>query len=200
MLHKAWGFGTKTLKAWWPFGDDATPISAAPVTPDLRGEGSLTTTVSVPAAPQRTWQRKWRDVKRYHADLAEIYQGNQLDQDNITRCIETFFKNCHEVGDWVQEETGLAAKKYVRTAPTLRLCDAISNTAKHHTRKPTPRSPDPITATMGDPSGDESGIHADIEWTSMSSGSGKADALKLADDCITEWEHFFHQSNLDPNS
>ncbi|WP_301149008.1 hypothetical protein [Mycobacterium simiae] len=164
----------------------------------------LTMRVSVSGAQQRTWQRKWRDVMFWHGTLTDIYNGDVLDQDGFTRCVETFFKNCHEVGDWVQETTGLPAKRYVRNGPTLALCDAISNGGKHHTRRPRPgrrgRHDDPITAIVDDLTGDETGIHADITWTSKRHGSGKADALKLADDCIREWEAFFKKHGLHPVS
>lgn len=196
MLQKAWAVGIKTLKAWWPFSDDETSTASA-VTPGLGGEGSLAVAVSVPAT--RTWQRKWREVKSAYGELAAMYNGNVLDRDEFTRAVETFFKICHEVGDWVQRQTHLPAMNHVRTAPTLRLCDAISNTGKHYSRQPTRRNPDPITATVGDPSGDGTGIRADIKWTSKSY-NGTDDALRLADQCIREWEQFFQQHGLDPNS
>jgi hypothetical protein len=136
----------------------------------------------------------------WHGALTDIYTGNHLDQDGFTRCVETYFKTCHEVGDWVEETTRLPAKRYVRTAPTLRLCGAISNTGKHHTRRPSKRSVDPINAIVGKLMSDEKGIHADIEWASRRRGSGKADALKLADDCVAEWKQFFQKHSLNPAS
>jgi len=46
---------------------------------------------------------------------------------------------------------------------------------------------------------DRKGIHADIIWTS-NAGRGTLEALTLADDCILEWQEFFRQHGLDPNS
>lgn len=42
---------------------------------------------------------------------------------------------CHELGDWIEESTALPAKEYAKQPPTLEVCDAVAQTAKHHTRR-----------------------------------------------------------------
>jgi len=157
----------------------------------------LSADVSVPVVAQRTWQRKWRDVQHDRKSVADAYQGNQLDVNDFTRRIERFFKTCHELGDWIEEETGLPAKAFAKTPPALELCDAVAQTAKHHTRR---QSGNPITAVVVKLFGDQSGIHADIAWTDTLGRSGTNDALQLADQCIAEWETFFQRESLNPNS
>jgi hypothetical protein len=147
---------------------------------------------------QRNWLRKWRDVLHARKTIFEVYQGDQLDVDDFTRRIEGFFKTCHELGDWIEESTNLPAKDYAKAPPTLELCDAVAQTAKHHTRNP--KLKDPITAVVVELFGDTAAIHADIAWTSNSRPSGRDDALMLADRCIAEWERFFQQNNLNPGS
>lgn len=153
--------------------------------------------MSVPVAAQRTWQRKWRDVLHAHQELADTYAGRGLDVDDLTRRVECFFKTCHELGDWIEESTGKPAKAYAKQPPTLELCDAVAQTAKHHTRR---QSGSPITAIVVKLHGDQTGIHADIEWTSQSGNNGSDDALKLADRCVDEWRQFFQLHGLDPNA
>lgn len=162
----------------------------------MKLEISLKMVASVPVRTQRTWQRKWRDVEHAHGSLVEVYQGDGVNADDFVRRIETFFKTCHELADWIHRDTGRrAAFDYVRKAPTLMLCDAVAQTAKHHTRHQPGK--DPITAVVNEIFSDEAGKRAEIMWTS-SSGSGKDDALDLANRCIAEWEKFFQENNLDP--
>ncbi|MBO0882504.1 MAG: hypothetical protein J2P17_19660, partial [Mycobacterium sp.] len=113
-----------------------------------------------------------------------------------TRWAENFFTTCHELGDWIEEQTGLPATDYAKAPPTLELCDAMAQTAKHHTRQ---RGKDPVTAHVSVVHGDLI-KHADIVWTRKSGGSGTEDALDLANRCIAEWEKFFQQNSLDPES
>jgi hypothetical protein len=168
-----------------------------PVAPEPRGmmiEPQLIVEASVNGVPQRTWQRKWRDIQNAHTALAGIYGGKGLDQDGFTTAIEVFFKTCRELADWIdQQQPGYNATNYVNHGQWLEFCDAMAQTAKHHTRN---RG---ITAYVDKMFNDRSGIHADIVWTS-NSGSGTRDALKLADDCIAEWQAFFQQHSLDPAS
>lgn len=151
---------------------------------------------SISGAPQRTWQRKWRDVMNARTALADIYQGSGFNQDGFTTAIEVFFKTCRELADWIDEqEPSVDAKRYVNTEQSLKICDGLAQTAKHHTRD----GKDPITAHVDKMFSDRHGIHADIVWNN-NAGNGTLDALKLADHCIAEWEQFFQQHSLDPAS
>jgi hypothetical protein len=123
--------------------------------------------------------------------------GDALDVDNLTRRVECFFKTCHELGDWIEEEIGLQAKTYAKQPPTLYLCDAVAQTAKHHTRR---QPASPITAIVVRLYGDQKGIHADLECKNNAGVSGRDDALALADRCVDEWRRFFLQHNLNPNA
>jgi len=158
---------------------------------------SLRFVASVPVAAQRTWQRKWRDVLHARQAIVDVYQKEGLDADDFTRRIEQFFKTCHELGDWIEKQTGLPAKAYAKSPPTLELCNAIAQTAKHHQHD---RGNDPITAQVDEVFGGADTKHADITWSRQSGPNGRIDALTLADDCIAEWRKFFNEHNLDPDS
>jgi hypothetical protein len=164
---------------------------------------SIHMAVSVPVGDvaqrtwQRTWQRKWRDVLHARQALVQTYAGHRLDVDDLTRRVECFFKTCHELGDWIEESTTLPAKLYAKQPPTLDVCDAIAQTAKHFERR---QSGNPISAVVVTLYADEAGIHADVEWNDSAGRNGRDDALKLADRCIDEWQKFFQGNNLDPNA
>jgi hypothetical protein len=155
--------------------------------------------VSVPLKAQRTWQRKWRDVLYFREAIAEEYVSGRLRVDDLTRCIESFLKTCHELVDWIQESTGLPVRDYAKSSPTLTICDAVAQTAKHYARDPK-YSKDPITGIVVELFGDKAGIRADVAWKSNSRPSGRQDALALADLCIAEWEKFLQLHKLDPNA
>jgi hypothetical protein len=165
---------------------------------NIRGRIGLRMDVAVPLTTQRNWNRKWRDVLAAHAVLGENYEANGIDVDDFTRRVEGFFKTCRELPDWIEEETGLPAIEYARNPPALELCDAVAQTAKHYKRKPSKW--DPITATVVELFGQDSGLRADITWESAKRRGERQDALKLADDCIAEWHSFFHLHKLNPNA
>lgn len=165
----------------------------APVAAGLVVTPRITMKASVPVGNQRQWQRKWRDIEHAYAELAAAYQGNGINDDDFTRRIEVFFKTCRELADWIDNhQPGFNAMDYVNNQPWLEYCDALAQTAKHHTRN---RG---ITAKVDELFLEANGARADIAWTS-NSGSGTLDALKLADDCLAEWKAFFTQHRLDPN-
>ncbi|MDT5410932.1 MAG: hypothetical protein QOG14_3152 [Mycobacterium sp.] len=152
--------------------------------------------VSVPLTAQRNWQRRWRDVLHAREAIAEEYDSGAIRVDHLTRCIETFFKTCHELIDWIDESTSLDAKTYAKSSPTLLLCNAAAQTAKHYKRN----QADAITVHVVELFGDQPGrVRAEVKWTSKRS-NGTADALALADRCIAEWNNFFQLHQVDPNA
>jgi hypothetical protein len=154
----------------------------------------ITMKASIPVGDRRPWQRKWRDTRHAYDELVEAYKGPGVHDDDFTRCIESFFKTCRELADWIDKElTGRDAVTYVNTAPWLKIGDALAQTAKHHTRD---RG---ITAKVSELFGEANGARADIVWTD-GANSGTVDALKLADDCLAEWQQYFQRHGLNPNS
>ncbi|MDX1880127.1 hypothetical protein SBE55_20200 [Mycolicibacterium sp. 141076] len=148
---------------------------------------------------QRTWQRKWRDVLHERQALANEYAQHRLWDDELTRRVETFFKTCRELADWLQEATGFDALSHLHASADLQVCDGVAQTAKHFVRNPHPTR-DPITGVVATLNGTANGPRAHLSWTSAGGRNGQADALDLADRCIAEWEKFFQQNGLDPNS
>ena len=82
--------------------------------------------------------------------LETAYASDNLNDYELTRAVEGFFKTCRELADWIQEATGRGAREYVHeireeNPSALKLCDAVAQTAKHYIRKPEPNL---ITASV----------------------------------------------------
>ncbi|AIC71929.1 Uncharacterised protein [Mycobacteroides abscessus] len=156
----------------------------------------------------RHWQHKYLDVLADLRVLEEVYSlpvGEEFTRaraHELSRAAEGFFKTCRELADWIKEETGCEAIEHVhatqgRTFPSpLQLCDAVAQTAKHHTRSITKQKPDPISATAGMVYRGENGLQADIAWHTKQSGISTVDALALAKECITEWQSYLQDNGL----
>lgn len=172
------------------------PEESRPVEIGMRFDAS----VRVGDVAQRTWQRKWRDVQHERQALAAAYAGPGLDTEGLNRRVESFFKTCRELGDWIQESKVARTSRYIhKKGSALKVCDAVAQTAKHFKRRPD-RKRDPITAIVVEVHNDhQQGIHADIAWNSKGGNNGQEDALKLADRCIAEWQAFFQARGLNPN-
>jgi hypothetical protein len=92
----------------------------------------------------------------------------------------------------------VVGKQYAKALGALEVCDAVAQTAKHHTRH---QSSNPITAAAVELFGDQTGVHTDIKWTSADSAKqGQRDALELADLCIDAWQTFFRLNKLNPDA
>lgn len=164
----------------------------APAGFGLAVNARYTVKASVPVGHRRPWQRKWRDTRHAYDQLVEACKGPGIHDDDFTRRIESFFKTCRELADWIDKElTGRGAVTYVHTAPSLKIGDALAQTAKHHTRD------GGITAKVNELFLEANGARAEIVWTDRMS-SGTMDALKLADDCLAEWQQYFQQHGIDP--
>ncbi|WP_158713455.1 hypothetical protein [Streptomyces sp. NRRL F-525] len=166
-------------------------------------EAALVVTVALDASggigynPQRPWQQKWRDVISGLDAIQATYLQNDLDNEAVRRQVETFFKDCCELADWLREQAGKAdAMDYVKVDRDLKLCDGMAQTTKHHTRAPSSKR-DPITARISRVDGGQ-GVRAEIEWSTPSGSTGTEDALDLAQRCKSAWERFFQQHGLTP--
>ncbi|MCX5260412.1 hypothetical protein OOK27_40775 [Streptomyces canus] len=145
----------------------------------------------------RPWQQKWRDVINGLDVIEATYRQNDLDNEAVRRQVETFFKDCCELADWLQEQAGTsAAVDYLKSDPDLKLCDGMAQTTKHHTRAPS-RKRDPITARISRVDGGQ-GVRAEIQWSTQSGSTGTEDALDSAQRCKSAWERFFRQYGLTP--
>ena len=58
---------------------------------------------------------------------------------------------------------------YAKQPPTLEVCDAIAQTAKHFEHH---QRGNPITAIVVKLYGDDEGIHADVEWDNKAGKRG----------------------------
>jgi hypothetical protein len=163
----------------------------------LAAVASFNVSASIGYNPRRPWQQKWRDVISSLDAIQETYRQDDLNNEAVRRQVETFFKDCCELADWLQEQAGNAkALDYVKTDRDLRLCDGMAQTTKHHTRDPN-RGRDPITARISRVDGGQ-GVRAEIEWSTPSGSTGTEDALDLAQRCKSAWERFFQRHGLTP--
>ncbi|ORB50620.1 hypothetical protein BST43_22060 [Mycobacteroides saopaulense] len=177
-----------------------------------RGSGSGSVVIRPQAAalylPARHWQHKYLDVLADLRVLEAVYNVPPDEQftparaHELSRAAEGFFKTCRELADWIKEETGCDAIRHIHHAPgrafptPLQLCDAVAQTAKHHTRAPQ-EGRDPISATAGMVYRGEDGLQADIAWHTTESETYTVDALTLAKECISEWQSYFQNNGLD---
>lgn len=114
----------------------------------LGGHCCLNASGSIGYNPLRPWQQKWRDVISGLDAIRAAYRQSDLDNEAVRRQVETFFKDCCELADWLREQAGKAeAMDYVKVDRDLKLCDGMAQTAKHHTRAPSGKR-DPITARI----------------------------------------------------
>jgi hypothetical protein len=146
--------------------------------------------------PSRPWQQKWRDVISGVDALEVTYQQSDLDSEAVRRQVETLFKDCRDLADWLLHQAGKPnAMDEVHTDPALKLCDGVVQTTKHHTRD---RGSDPITAKISKAHGGQGGVRVTIEWSAPSGTAGCDDALDLAQRCKAAWLQFFQRENLTP--
>lgn len=168
----------------------------------VRVQGALGITAAVDASvsirynPNRPWQQKWRDVLSGLRQIEQTYGQNDLDNEIVRRQIEDFFKDCREFADWLKHSAGKAeAMNFVATDPDLKLCDALAQTTKHHTRK----LKGSIRAWIAEIHGGR-GVWAEIEWSDPSGNTNTEDALDLARRCVSAWRRFFGHHQLSPTS
>jgi hypothetical protein len=159
---------------------------------------TIEASASIGYNPHRSWVQKWHETLDAQREIAEAYVKPRGSQETY-RLVEHFFKVCRELADWIAQAAGKPnALAYVNTDPDLRLCDGMAQTTKHHTRKPSSRNPDPLTARISNITGSPSGDTVTIEWRSLSGNSGSEDALELAGRCVAAWERLFQQEGLSP--
>ncbi|MGW2720665.1 hypothetical protein [Streptomyces sp. NPDC001492] len=158
---------------------------------------TFTASATIGYNPVRPWQQKWSDVNTGLDALQVTYQQRDLDNEVVRRQVETFFKDCCELADWLREQAGKPdAMNHVKADPDLKLCDGMAQTTKHHTRARSSRQ-DPITARICRVHGGQ-GVRAEIKWSTPSGSTGTEDALDLARRCKSAWERFFAQHGLTP--
>ena len=157
-------------------------------------------TIAIGYAPQRPWQQKWHDIVDLFEQITNTYR-TRLGNEPVRLMVEDFFGSCRELADWLTKDAhNTQALAFVNSHPDLRLCDAIAQTTKHHTRdkQPSNKDPDPVTARITRVISGPAGVQVEIGWSSVSGTSGTEDALYLARKCMTAWQSFFQQQGLNP--
>jgi hypothetical protein len=141
---------------------------------------------------ERPWQQKWQDLVDRREQIRQAYVTTTgLSNEQVRRIVEHFFAICRELADWLKQNAGLTqALDFVTSDPYLRLCDAVAQTTKHHTRE----GKDPISARVMNISTGPHGISVEIEWTRPSGDNGSADALDLAERCVAAWQRYINRS------
>lgn len=114
----------------------------------------------------------------------------------VKRELENFFTQCLHLGDWLWEDTATSLTKlqvqgFITNDPALRVCDAMANTSKHHTRN----KPGAMTARISTVATDATGVKVTITW-SDGLKTGAEDALDLAQRCVASWAAFLLANGL----
>ncbi|WP_033289964.1 hypothetical protein [Amycolatopsis jejuensis] len=151
--------------------------------------------LGVTFAETRPWYEQWHLVRQQLADVEETL-ANRREVDRVKRVIETFFIACTHLGDWISQDPSTKALKtevehLPKDDPSWRICRAVANTSKHHTRN------GGITARIQSISFAEHGTTATFAWTEHKIVQTE-DALVLAKRCMDRWERFLTENNLQP--
>lgn len=159
-------------------------------------------TIAIGYPSPRPWRQKWQDVLDALKPIERAYETQKgLSNEDVRRAIEDFFQVCRELADWLWQSTGASKStvmKRVHGSHYLRLADAIAQTAKHHTRKPTKQNPNPITAGIAEIRIGPGGAQVRIDWSRPNGAKGSRGALDLACGCVRSWRRFLYEQGLKP--
>jgi hypothetical protein len=154
----------------------------------------------------RPWGEKLCEVVRALAAIDSAYDGEHLASNTeIEDRVRSFFRTCNEMREALIGEIGAlpasASKtqinKQVFAVWPLKLCSAMANTTKHHTRQPTLDERDPISAQIAETI-ITGGKHArvSLRYWSPSTAEQLVDARKLAHECVEAWREFFKKHGI----
>lgn len=124
--------------------------------------------------------------------LAITLSSSESSKDRLVR----FFEDCWHLVEWLGRDSSVPGidQKYVSEAalasPAMKVCEAVANTSKHHTRLP--KLPTAlvksVTLTNGNPT-------ALIKY-SEGNRDTEHDAQPLATECMAWWHQFFADNGI----
>jgi hypothetical protein len=139
-----------------------------------------------------SWTEQWSDVKHSYANLQDLYRtAENVPNDEVRRVVKEFFVQCWHMWDWLLRDqdvpiTEAILKSFYQGNIPLKLCNAMANTSKHHTR-------DSGTTAVVKTVKFSTTITVDIATTNP---AGTIDALKLATDCMRQWRVLLAANNI----
>ncbi len=189
--------------------DDACPTcggrrrNAAPSPASVSMKVTVPTpTVIVSPDHHRPWVEKWCSIVRALAAIDDAYDGSTLRGNvEVEEFVRRFFVECNDIKDWLigdfADLPGSVSKTKINghyfKEPSLTLCNAMANTSKHHTRKPSESEPNPMSAQIHQTSL-TAGLSAKVtlaSWSHSNPTKSLVDARQLAHDCVESWRDFF---------
>ena len=167
----------------------------------LDGAGTLSTVlVSVGYGEHRSWLEQWGRVKNDYADIQEAFSTTGIDNQAIANRLVIFFQACWNLIDHLKNDKSLPSidhqpREEIKTSEAMKICEAMANTSKHHTRW------DPKSATGHIKEINFSGprITAVIHYKQdgVNGEPHDFDAETVATACMAWWRDFFSKHEID---
>jgi hypothetical protein len=128
---------------------------------------------------------------------------------NVEFELFSFFEICHHLKDWVKEESpehSINVEKFIKASPALRITADICNRLKHkvlrdrgtqalieHKKSKAPLGPFRITVTtvIGP---DPSMAKVTLSNATIATERGEECCFALAQECMSEWAHYFTEN------
>lgn len=143
------------------------------------------------------WTEKWHSATHCLDQLRSAYSAWPVTIDELEQRVTTFFVECDHLRDWLKKDltalNGLTEPdlaNHFSSTESLRRCNAICNTHKHHTRDSGTTAR--IRGTHLSRSG--SFVTIEIDWALPSATT--EDALELADACLSSWRNFLENAGI----
>jgi len=148
------------------------------------------------------WREKYDEMKRWRERLAEPMQGLDREAQNLRLLdyLHAFFAASLHLRDWLINDPSHpipngTASRVVSRSPSLMLCQAIAVGAKH-LRIDDPKldpnarlSVQTFAQTFGP-------LKFEASVAEVTASADGYDAIRLADDCIREWDQFLKGQGL----
>ncbi len=147
----------------------------------------------------RPWTEKWQLMLHHLAALERIYSGEGRHGNLEAESRATsFFVECDHLAEWLWQDVTLRPRltervvnDHVETHPSLVTAQDISNTHKHHTRRPEARAARIRKVGLGD----QVRLTIELDWAGPNAST--VDALELARQCVADWRGFLTNRGID---
>jgi len=149
------------------------------------------------------WREKYDRMKRWQSELTQ-----DLPVDNrLVDQYYAFFECCYHLKDWLKNDATVPrsvrskVEAYIRKSRPLCTCGDIANGSKHLEREPGKAWVDPAARLSVAPPAFQPGVFQKDAFQTEAQvivkvSSKRHNALKVANECVREWETFLRSKGL----
>ncbi|WP_432246222.1 hypothetical protein ACRB8A_20120 (plasmid) [Arthrobacter sp. G.S.26] len=151
---------------------------------------------------QESWLSKWDDVTRDYEAAEETLTTEGTDNRVIRHRLLRFFEDCWHLAEWIKNDTEVpaaVAQKVVKeawAAEPMKLCEAVANTSKHHTRRADKATARVMAVKFPQGSGTWAPTVTIKIWQPGIAEPQEHDGRTLAAECMAWWRGFIKQNGL----